>query len=611
MKLHKRNPIDKVADGTVIAIDDKVNIGDVIAFGDTLAKVTKDGAVVFGEEFPFKRNLVSDETIREMFNNLKEHKGRTKNIYYTLKNINISHLDLAFRGKPTILLSKDEDYMNINRLSDMFNEANRMKARRYDRETSTWDYYFANKFKLAESALEKHGEIAPYTLREELYYTMTETSAFRPTNLAYIIDLFGAKSILDPSAGWGDRLLAAMAKDVRYVGVDPNTKLHPVYKEMIKFFDCNCTMICSPIETAELPDEKFDLVFTSPPYFNLEIYTDEDTQSIAKVKTERAWFDKFLTVMIDKCSAALKDGGYFVLVINQKNRRENYIKWMLDYVKLHYYGVISYSDEKLKNPQPMWIWRKSAQIPRDLYNPSIEIVEYNGIKVVRDDFLIGGSKQRGLVELIANNPGYSEYIYAGPVFGYAQIALAISAKYNKVNATVIVEKRKKLHPLTRRAQSLGAKIVEVKGGYLKRLQEFASNYAKKKGRLLLPFGLHSKEFHDIMVKNIRESWPDEDPKRIWLVAGSAVILNILYDVFPKTEFIAIQVGRKVWPDQINDRTKLVVSDERFTERAKILPPYPSVSNYDAKAWKYVKHGGKKGDYVWNVGRDLPPRPVKH
>ena len=92
MKLHKRNPIDKVADGTVIAIDDKVNIGDVIAFGDTLAKVTKDGAVVFGEEFPFKRNLVSDETIREMFNNLKEHKGRTKNIYYTLKNINISFI---------------------------------------------------------------------------------------------------------------------------------------------------------------------------------------------------------------------------------------------------------------------------------------------------------------------------------------------------------------------------------------------------------------------------------------------------------------------------------------------------------------------------------------
>ena len=47
--------------------------------------------------------------------------------------------------------------------------------------------------------------------------------------------------------------------------------------------------------------------------------------------------------------------------INQK-QGDNYIEWMLNdvgkFINCEYLGVISYANEKLTNPQPIWIWIK-------------------------------------------------------------------------------------------------------------------------------------------------------------------------------------------------------------------------------------------------------------
>ncbi len=96
-----------------------------------------------------------------------------------------------------------------------------------------------------------------------------------------------------------------------------------------------------------------------------------------------------------------------------------------------------------------------------------------------------------------------------------------------------------------------------------------------------------------------------NPRRIWLVVGSGTTLNSLYKVFPKTFFNAVQVGKKVWEDQMDlTRTKLYISDEKFWNVAKIQPPYATVATYDAKAWKYILKYGRDGDYIWNVGKDI-------
>jgi len=95
------------------------------------------------------------------------------------------------------------------------------------------------------------------------------------------------------------------------------------------------------------------------------------------------------------------------------------------------------------------------------------------------------------------------------------------------------------------------------------------------------------------------------PKRVWLVAGSGTLLNILYKVFPTSHFGVIQVGKKIWPDQLElARTVLYVAEEKFFELSKYPPPYPSVATYDAKVWQFVLQFAENGDLVWNVAADL-------
>jgi hypothetical protein len=56
-----------------------------------------------------------------------------------------------------------------------------------------------------------------------------------------------------------------------------------------------------------------DVAFTSPPYFNLELYSDEPTQSHLKFPTWRWWTDAFLGQMCCNAHHALRPGGYLLL----------------------------------------------------------------------------------------------------------------------------------------------------------------------------------------------------------------------------------------------------------------------------------------------------------
>ena len=432
--------------------------------------------------------------------------------------------------------------------------------------------------------------------------------------MLYIIDLFGAKSVLDPSSGWGDRLIAAMCAGIRYVGVDPNYLLQPKYKEMIEFFmpkakQKNYTMIQAKIQDAKLPkNEKFDLVFTSPPYFKIEKYSNEGE---VKDETEDDLFDNFMIPMITKCYHKLKYNGHMVLVINQLPN-EHYIQKMIDYIydidDMHYMGVISYANAKLANPQPMWIWKRCKKVPEELYNPPMVITDHTYMnikfKVFRDDYLIGGTKQRALVPLLQNIKK-EKIIYAGPTQGYAQVALAYACKLMNKTAVLFLMKQRRSN-LTNFALSFGSvKLCEVENGYLKKLQEEAKRYHKKNpDSYLMAFGGNEPNYVKELEKSIKKALPKINPTRIWLVAGSATILKVLYKVYPKAKFMVVQVGKKIWTDQIEpERTTLYVSNEDFRNNAREQPPYPSVATYDAKLWTFFKRHGKSGDYIWNVGKD--------
>ena len=181
-----------------------------------------------------------------------------------------------------------------------------------------------SRYCLWESAIKnKTGKINPMTLVQSYAYKSTRIYNFPPNISKGIYNHFKSKRVLDFCAGYGGRLLGFWQSGAEeYVGIDPNTEVK--YDDIISWLqentdrDKKVTIINKPAEDVDFKTLGiFDLVFTSPPYFNVEIYSDNKTQSCNRYKDYELWKDKFLFNTLNKIIPQLNIGGY--LAINIKN----------------------------------------------------------------------------------------------------------------------------------------------------------------------------------------------------------------------------------------------------------------------------------------------------
>lgn len=324
--------------------------------------------------FPVKRDSISDAEINIMMENLKsyDYKARFIDSDYEISSIKVKR---GFMGANKLLLNLTSDYRDFNILSDMFSEEERMKCILVGSKYSPWDYFHKETKKLGEKCLQLYGIIDGPNLIETRWKIpeARECTSFRPSNMVAMIQMFFPNylikpiSILDPSAGWGDRLIAAISTNSKYVGIDPNPIIHKSYEHISKFFSyTNCEFYKMGFEDFNKPEryKSYDMVFTSPPYFEMEKYTDDKDQSIEKYKTEKDWTDKFLLPYIENAWKYIKSSGYMIIVINSLPY-EKYVYAMLEYMNKEdakYLGVIPYAEtHKIKKAQPMFIWTKIDQ----------------------------------------------------------------------------------------------------------------------------------------------------------------------------------------------------------------------------------------------------------
>lgn len=186
-----------------------------------------------------------------------------------------------------------------------------------------------------------------------LYYG--SVNIFKPSVAKYVCDRFRPFSVLDPFAGWGSRMLGAMASSsvMKYTGIDNNKNLKQGYDEMREELRLsNLTEIiyddCLNIDYSK---HTYDMVLTSPPYYNLELYSN--TQK----KSKQEW-NEFYREIFKKVFDNLQMDGYFCININT----EIYEKVlepmlgkpldMIEYPK-------SYRRLQRKNPEYIYIFQKS------------------------------------------------------------------------------------------------------------------------------------------------------------------------------------------------------------------------------------------------------------
>jgi len=133
-----------------------------------------------------------------------------------------------------------------------------------------------------------------------------KVTMYRPLMARNIVSYFKAKSVLDVCAGWGGRMLGAksLGQEILYTGIEPCEKTFTSLCTICNELDLQNIVLVN--EKAEdfldtLPDSvTFDIALTSPPYFNLEVYSNESTQSISGGKDYPTWLKVFLEPLIAK-----------------------------------------------------------------------------------------------------------------------------------------------------------------------------------------------------------------------------------------------------------------------------------------------------------------------
>ena len=146
---------------------------------------------------------------------------------------------------------------------------------------------------------------------------------FKPQNARAIAEhlcpvLFG--NVYDYSAGYGGRLLGITSSNMRfdYTAVEPNTEtvtylnyLNTVIQEAI---GGKGTIVQNVSE--DYQPENVDLAFSSPPYFNLEKYSNESTQCMVRYKTLDEWFEGYVAPTMANIKRGLNSDGIFATNIS-------------------------------------------------------------------------------------------------------------------------------------------------------------------------------------------------------------------------------------------------------------------------------------------------------
>lgn len=279
------------------------------------------------DSFPYKSNdMGSEEQISTKIKQIKSHIPSYSTDPY--KPIGIIQKYGMIRGmleqKYVKIITPESAYETVNILSDYFNEKSRMNCS-FNYYMSPHTYHKKYKKKILFDLKAKNQKATNHAVREYIYENVKECNTFKITTAAFVYDYFKATHILDFSSGWGDRLTAACGLDRAYMGIDPNVDNHHGYNRIIKLGGTAGKQQVHRSGAEYLPDQliqrhikewgQFDLIFTSPPFFDYEVYAS-DLQSISSYMTDsNHWIVYFLFVVLIKYIPYLKVGGTLGLYI--------------------------------------------------------------------------------------------------------------------------------------------------------------------------------------------------------------------------------------------------------------------------------------------------------
>jgi hypothetical protein len=186
----------------------------------------------------------------------------------------------------------------------------------YEAPSKSWedDSYLKkliiNRFKYAKL-------LSDSTMRTGIKLSRACVSNFKPVIAKFLYQKYCFNNrVLDYSAGFGSRLLAARSLGLNYFGYEPSKKTCENLLALDKFLTKNYNRGAShiynePFEDSDIPSNYFSFVFSSPPYFDYENYGEDLSQSILRYEDYNEWLQNYWSPTLSKCLNSLVPGGRF------------------------------------------------------------------------------------------------------------------------------------------------------------------------------------------------------------------------------------------------------------------------------------------------------------
>ena len=169
----------------------------------------------------------------------------------------------------------------------------------YEREINMWNqnifiknkgyiqpFLFANRLKYINKTPE---QLSNLDIIRGLSYSgqIRAYTAFDNSLMKRFIEKYKPQSIFDPCAGWGERLLTAASYNIPYKGQDINKKLKEPYQKLIDSYKLTNQSVT--IVDSSTTQNKADCLFTCPPYFDTEIYTENGSENLNENDFQNWW----------------------------------------------------------------------------------------------------------------------------------------------------------------------------------------------------------------------------------------------------------------------------------------------------------------------------------
>lgn len=237
------------------------------------------------------------------------------------------------------------------------------------------------------------------------------------------------------------------------------------------------------------------------------------------------------------------------------------------------------------------------------YNPDPVVVEHDGVRVVRDDLIVGTKTRAG--DLLASKINHHTIVYSQPRTGLAGVSILDVAKHHNKRVVLFMPSSKTISLHQACCIERGAEVHFKRIAAMPILNQYAAKWATENDGFFVPLGLK----HELATAGIIHAATKIDPPdEVYVAISTGVLSRALQIAWPEAKFTCVAVARNLKDGELG-RAEVISEPLPFTtpEREGNMPPFPAIGTYDAKVWKYIPKNSGRNILMWNVGAE----PVLH